>query len=385
VVEIDAATGSWTVLDRSPVAFTRAPGSLPLPQPERGGSIDELRGLVNVTSDEDWSLYRGALLSLLHPLGPYPVVFLAGDEGSGKTTAAWFISQLVDPCVGPFPIGTPDMRDLMANAVSGWLPGYDNLSQIPQKLSDVICQLTSGTAIRSRKFHTNAGLFIAEARRPVIFTAIKDIVKSPDLVDRIISPSRMQRLTHTRDEQEVLAEFARIKGRVFAGMLDALAGGLHELPSTNPDRLPRIASCAKLVTAAERAMGWTEGEFCQAVFATQAVGRVQSIESSAVASSVMTLMDGRDEWTNSATELLDQLSKVAGDRVSHSRDWPTRPEQVTTELQAHAHALHAAGLLVESGRQSGGNRQRYIRITRVPTTGDVSTGERDAGTGRDTR
>jgi hypothetical protein len=83
---------------------------------------------------------------------------------------------------------------------------------------------------------------------------------------------------------------------------------------------------------------------------------------------------------DSATALLDQLTAFVGDRTARSRDWPTRADQVTTELQAHAHALRSAGLHVESGRHNGGNRSRYIHITHIPTAPN-----RDTGTGRDSQ
>jgi len=52
-VQVDR-TG-WRIVDDPPVRFRRAKGMLPLPLPERGGSVDELRSFVNV-SNEQWPL-----------------------------------------------------------------------------------------------------------------------------------------------------------------------------------------------------------------------------------------------------------------------------------------------------------------------------------------
>ena len=56
--QIEVASKGWSVLstEESPVRFRRAAGMLPLPEPERGGSIDDLRGVINIT-DADWPLF----------------------------------------------------------------------------------------------------------------------------------------------------------------------------------------------------------------------------------------------------------------------------------------------------------------------------------------
>ena len=48
----------WRVIDRPPTKFPRGRGSQPLPEPERGGSLDELRRFLNV-DDDGWILIIG--------------------------------------------------------------------------------------------------------------------------------------------------------------------------------------------------------------------------------------------------------------------------------------------------------------------------------------
>jgi hypothetical protein len=63
---------------------TELTGELPLP--ERGGSLDGLRDLINVT-DEAWSLLRGLLVASLIPDIPHPVGLFRGPQGAGKSSA----------------------------------------------------------------------------------------------------------------------------------------------------------------------------------------------------------------------------------------------------------------------------------------------------------
>src|SRR6185503_11498870 len=46
-----ARADGWCIVTNPPIRFRRAKGSLPLPMPERGGSLDGLVNLLNVGSD----------------------------------------------------------------------------------------------------------------------------------------------------------------------------------------------------------------------------------------------------------------------------------------------------------------------------------------------
>src|SRR5262249_46056133 len=112
-VEIDA--GGWRVVGAPPVRFRRAKGMLPLPAPEPGGSVADLRALVNV-SDEDWPLLLAWLVAALRPSGPFPVLKLLGEQGSAKTTLARVLRALVDPNSAPVRSAPRSDRDLMIAA-----------------------------------------------------------------------------------------------------------------------------------------------------------------------------------------------------------------------------------------------------------------------------
>ncbi|MGA8291147.1 MAG: hypothetical protein WB820_01320, partial [Rhodoplanes sp.] len=76
----------WRVLlGCPPVQFRRSPGMLPLPVPERGGSIEVLRSFLNLSSQNDLVLIVAWLLAALRPGGPYPLLAISGEQGSAKT------------------------------------------------------------------------------------------------------------------------------------------------------------------------------------------------------------------------------------------------------------------------------------------------------------
>ena len=77
----------WQVIDAAPVHFIRAPGVRPLPVPERGGSIDMLRDLVNLPNDDDFVLMVTWLLTALRHSGQHPPLVPSGSEGAAKSNS----------------------------------------------------------------------------------------------------------------------------------------------------------------------------------------------------------------------------------------------------------------------------------------------------------
>src|SRR4029453_15491889 len=75
---VEISPDGWGLATACPIRFRRPPGMCALPWPERGGSIQELRPLVNVHEDIDWQLLVGWILGAFQPRGPYAVPEFAG-------------------------------------------------------------------------------------------------------------------------------------------------------------------------------------------------------------------------------------------------------------------------------------------------------------------
>ena len=175
----------WSVVDRPGVHFRRPEGLLPLPVPARDGSIDLLRPYVNLT-EPDFRLMIAWLTAALRPVGPYPVLVLNGEQASGKSTLARILRLLIDPQTCPVLALPSSTENLMATAVNGWLLVYENISAIPDWLSDCVCQLAFGGGFASRTLFTNDERSVIYAQRPVILVGIDDFVVRGDLRDRSV-------------------------------------------------------------------------------------------------------------------------------------------------------------------------------------------------------
>src|SRR6185437_11944668 len=152
--------------------FRRSPGMLPLPVPERGGSIELLKPFLNLSNHNHFVLIVAWLLAALRPGGPYPLLAVSGEQGSAKTVLSKVLRALVDPNVAPVRALPRDERELMIAANNSHLLAFDNLSGLPPWLSDALCRIASGGSFPVRRLYTDDEEVVFQAERPVILNGI---------------------------------------------------------------------------------------------------------------------------------------------------------------------------------------------------------------------
>jgi hypothetical protein len=211
----------WTVVDRAGVQFRRPRGQLPLPMPSRGGSIDLLRPYVNLDNG-DFRVLIAWLVAAIRPFGPYPVLALSGDTGTGKSTLTTVLRLLIDPQDNPLWARLHNTRDLMAIAVNGWLLAFDHLHVLPDWMAERLCQLGSGTGLAARPpFYSNEWS-VSHAQRPVVLNGIEDLEQHGDLIEQTVFLHLPPIGDTRRTEEEYWRSFLADYPRILGGVLDAV-------------------------------------------------------------------------------------------------------------------------------------------------------------------
>jgi hypothetical protein len=374
VVEIDA-TG-WRVKEGPPVRFRRASGMLPLPIPVPGGSVESLRSFLNVQSETDFVLVVAWALACLRDRGPYPIIALSGEQGSAKSTFSAVLRALLDPNTAPLRALPREDRDLFIAACNGHLLVFDNVSDLPAWISDMLCRLATGAGFAVRQLYTDQDEVLFNAARPVILNGIEDIVTRPDLADRALfltlEPIPEER---RRPEAELWAAFETERPRLLGVLLDAVVEGLKRLPKTQLPKLPRMADFALWATACETAL-WPAGKFWSAYTGNLGEAVESVIDADAVAAAVRTMMHARTAWTGNATDLLDALGEVVGERITKSKSWPGSPRALSGRLRRAATFLRKIGIEIGFHRDEGRVRTRTITITTIGDRAPESDGVR---------
>lgn len=385
VIYLDLANDTWQVVritaegwavveaEDVPVRFRRPRGMLPLPTPTPGGALAKLAKLLNVVlSSRDWMLLVAWLLQGLRGTGPYPVLVLTGEQGSGKSTAAKMLRALLDPNLSPLRSLAGSERDLFIAATNGWALAFDNISGLSQPISDTLCKLSTGGGLSTRQLFSDDDETLLTALRPVILNGITDFVDKQDLVSRSVQvrlPSIPK--SERKSEAQLWRDFADVQSEIIGGILDTAVHGLQELPITTLETLPRLADFALWVTACESSLGWQKGAFMEAFQNAQEDLIKDALEAEPVAVALLKLPKHGDglsvEWNMTASDLLDLLNEVEGHKDKRPpKEWPKAAHVLSGILKRIKPALLEQGLSVQQTRDPdrGRSKKWLIRVVK---------------------
>lgn len=376
VVEI-TPTG-WTV-KRSvdcPIRFRRPKAIRALPVPQRGGSLDDLRDLLNV-DETGFVLIVACMVAMFRPGWPVPVLLLNSEQGSGKSTLCRIIRALIDPNSAPLRSEPREARDLMIAASNGYVIALDNLSFVQAWLSDLLCRLSTGGGFSTRTLYENDEETIFNALRPVVLNGIEEIATRSDLLDRCVRVSLPTIPEEKRKpESELWRDFDRAAPGILGALLDSVVTALANVDQVQLDRLPRMADFARWVVAAEDALPWLNGRFMQEYTGNRDGVHELAIEGNPIGPVLLDFAHAVNDWTGSASQLLDVLSERAGDGARR-KGWPQRANVLSGILSRLAPNFRQLGVLIERDHEGRGqDRRKVVRIRTVPQNTDPTDPDR---------
>jgi hypothetical protein len=346
---------------------------LPLPEPKRGGDLRELGELVNLGSEEDQKLIFAFLSFTLNPCGPYPILGFMSEQGSGKTTTAKTLRQVIDPNQAPIRALPKTLEDLAICANNCWVPTFDNLSFLPDAFSDAFCRLATGGGFATRAFYTNDEEAIFWSKRPVILNGIVEFASRPDLLERLqIIRLPSIPLEGRQSESEILTRFEALRLELLGALLDLASLALRELPNVKLAETPRMADFALWAAAVAPAIGAKAGEIINLVFERQEEALLGELDAP-LPQALFELLDTRNgAFEMCLSELLDKLREIAGiEPGKKAPGWPKLPRLLLSALTRLQPVLRAAGVSIEVlGRTKRGRKIRILRTAPRPSKGD---------------
>jgi energy-coupling factor transporter ATP-binding protein EcfA2 len=369
---VEVGPEGWRVVESRacPVRFRRSRYTRPLPLPEPAGpeALEELAALLPLRERRDWALVLGWLVGALNPRGPYPILVLTGEKGSGKTTAALVLKSLLDPQEGGLRAEPKDEEALMVGARGAWILAFDNLSAVSLRLSDALCRLSTGGGLGKRELYTDGEEFVIEAKRPVVLTGIAFGALRDDLADRaaLVALSRLSD-EERRPERELWEVFARLHPRALGALLTAASTALRrwEEARAGLSSLPRLADWAVWAEAAAPALGLEAGEVVAAFYEVQAAMEQDALEADPVAQAILLLTRDWPEGHRReypTAELLANLEQVMGleEAKRKPEGWPRTPQGLGKHLPRLQAALRGAGIVIRGERDRRTKRHRWL-------------------------
>jgi len=356
----------WQVIQPVPILFRRLPHQKPQVTPVPGGDLRLLLALVNLPAEGQDQGRRLLLLVwlvvALIPGFPHPPLVAHGPQGAAKSSLFKIGKELLDPSTVQTLSPADSLRELVLQAAHHWFIPLDNLSNLPEWMSDALSRACTGDGFSKRELFTDTEEVILAFRRIIGVNGINLVVDKPDLLDRSLLLG-LERIPDNRrmGEAELWARFAQLKPLLLGAMFDALAKALRIEPDVKLPLLPRMADFARWGVAVAQALGFGAEEFLSAYRLAIAAQHQEAITASLVAQAVLSLMEERERWEGTPSELLGALNGAAEHLHidTRSKNWPKDPNWVWRRLREVQTNLEAIGWRIERGE--GADRRIVIQ------------------------
>jgi hypothetical protein len=202
-----------------------------------------------------------------------------------------------------------------------------------------------------------------------------EMVTRHDLADRCIFLKFPPIPDEKRITEKDLVEcFNKVQPLILGALLDAVVTAMDNISSITLEELPRMADFATWIAAAEPALPGERGAFADAYNENRKEIVELSLEVDLLATEVRKLMEDRDRWEGTATELLDALEAGMEDRERNRKGWPKAPNVLSRRLVRLSSFLRRVGIQVDRKDPKGKDRGITIhRLNQKNTVHTVST------------
>lgn len=370
----------WERSPRSPVLFRRSGAMKALPVPVRDGDgLAKLWALLNIR-EEGARLLTAWLVAAFIPDLPHPILTFRGEQGTGKSKTASVVISLIDPSGAPKRTAPRDVKSWATQAFNSWALCLDNVSYIPDWLSDALCRAVTGDGVVDRALYSDDDVVVLEFRRVLALTTIDAGALAGDLAERLVTIElALIPDDKRREEAELDRAFADAHAAILASLFDLLADVVKALPDVTLTKRPRMADFARILAAVDQVKGWDTLETYTAS-TRDAVADV--LDSEPFAQAVVALVDkaGPDGVCLTAQQILEHVETP--DRLP--KKWPKDATRAGGQLKRLAPALRTIGIEVDdSKRGPKPKKQRLYQLTataerRAAMQGDEGHAREDA-------
>ncbi len=376
---VEVSVNGWSVKSQNqPMVFKRFTHQKPQVVPITGGSIDQFLDLINLPDPGLRLLLKVYLVACFIPGFPHPVLMVYGTQGSAKTTMCALLKDLVDPsALETSGLVSENEKELIQTASHHWLLVLDNITYIPEKISDLISRICTGGGLSKRMLFQNDSDMIYNFQHVIALNGITQVIHKPDLLDRTL----LIRLERIPDEKRatiksVQQRFDEIKPGLLGAIFDTVAKALKFHDSIKLDTMPRMADFAQWGCAIAMALGAEPQEFIDAYQANVLLQTEEAIDNSPVADAIREFMEEKMFWKGTPTQLHTILRDIAErNKIENSPGWPKGPQVLGRRLSELKPNLKVAGYDVEVGnKDEAGNR--IIVITKVSSLDSKTDAEK---------
>lgn len=252
-----------------------------------------------------------------------------------------------------------DVDTWILTASASWVVALDNLSRVPEWLSDSLCRASTGDGDVKRALYTDDGLSVVQFRRCVIANGIDVGAHRGDLAERLVSVELLRISSdRRRSEAELQKLWETERPAIFGALLNLAAAVQMRLRTIRLEQHPRMADFARVLAVVD--------EICGTQGLNRYLGRASLMAQDTLSADPFLERIRRlitETFSGTAAELLVR-SEPEDTSWRPPLSWPKNPRAVTGVLKRNAPALRSLGWLVEN--DGGQNRDGTTRWTLSP-------------------
>jgi hypothetical protein len=356
----------WEIVNQPPVLFRRYAHQASQVTPVHGGTLALLKKYANLTAAA-LTLLQVTLGTYLIPDIPHPGLHPHGQHGAGKSFLLRIVRQLIDPSQVSLLSFPNDKAELAQQLAHHYCPFYDNVSTIPQWISDALCRAVTGEGFTKRELYSDDDDVIYKFRRCIGLNGINVAATAPDLLDRLVL-AEMNRIEadERKEEKTLWVEFEQDRPKILGALFDAVAGAIRRKPGVVLSSRPRMADFAMWGEAIAQELGYFKAHFIALYQANIQAQHQEVVRGHAVAAAIVELMGTLPTWEGTATELYQALVAVAEQIKLDTKDpsWPKAPNALTRRLKEVLFNLREVGITVSFGDDN--KKRSTVRLEKSP-------------------
>jgi len=343
---------NWTSSKTADIRlFKTSPGGKEQVIPLEGGDIRDIFEFVNIEEGMR-DMFICMLVYYFIPDVQYPILSLYGEKGSGKSTTAHFIRSIVDPNHIPFDaLDSKKIDDARLSLSSSYMSILDNISNINQEVSDMLCLFSTGGGAKKRALFTDGDIYITKTLKPIIMTGVSQEMTREDLLSRAIlmevEPLESY-ISHTEMEKKFKEKLPSILGGIF----DTLA--CLDMESVDDSNLVRMSEFHRHLRGIAMVLGIDVKNIDKTLIDNFDNQEEESLANSDIADALIEFMEDKASFSGTATEWLEALSTVS---VSMHKK---RPVWISRDLNKLKGSLKSEGYIVSRERE--GRNKRVIKV-----------------------
>ncbi len=370
---IEITREGWKTV-KNQIIFRRFNHQIPQISPETTCPSDVFEQFMNLLNvkDGDRLLLKCYIISLFIPDLPKAVLMVHGEQGTAKSMLQELIIMLVDPTLTKVLTPPKKTEELMQQVSKYAVTYYDNLSRIPEWISDLLCRAVTGSGFTKRKLYTNNEDVIYSLMRAIGFNGINLAATKADLLSRglIIQTETIQK-GNQRRMKAIWKEFEKIKPELLGYIFHVLTQVIKWKQDNKGVELvkeyPRMADWAEWCEIIAHCIGEKKGAFMTAYNENIDLQTQEVIEGSDIAIALQIFIQSREDkkFDGTATVLLHELNKISiqNDIDIRNRYWPKTANRLSRALRILQRTLREIGIeIVWYTENSTKNNKRKMKI-----------------------